>query len=75
MNLKYEEYNKLIKRCKKYIEDKYENVKLNNFDYKKSALILEINSKDYTSNHLVAFTKQNDDYIFQSKSNKDKRNH
>ena len=69
MNLKYEEYNKLIKRCKKYIEDKYENVKLNNFDYKKSALILEINSKDYTSNHLVAFTKQNDEFTFKSKNN------
>ena len=69
MNLKYQEYDKLIKRLKKYIEDKYSDIRLNSFDYKKDVLILEIKSKDKSTNQLVAFTKQDDDYIFQSKNN------
>ena len=69
MNLKYQEYDKLMKRYKNYIEDKYENIRLNSFDYKKNALILIIKSKEKSINQLVAFTKQNDDYIFQSKNN------
>ena len=69
MNLKYQEYDKLMKRYKNYIEDKYENIRLNSFDYKKSALILIIKSKEKSINQLVAFTKQNDDYIFQTRNN------
>lgn len=69
MNLKYQEYDKLMKRYKKYIEDNYKDIRLNSFDYKKNALILALKSKEESINQFVAFTKQNDDYIFQSKSN------